>query len=232
MHSAAKALDTIQREKYSGKSADKSTEEKKGEELDEIKAHPMQKGFGDIPTITEEDGSLKTPLLDQTPKEQDGVLRTPVLDQTVQQNDLATPIVESVTPSTSTSTDQQTAKVRPAHEENDMVERFVRQIKERSRFRARHILLTLLKHKSEVTWDKSGDVSIKDNYIGNLHILLPKLFYGSRRVPSMGETEWFALIKKLGLDPKVSNKSKPIRYSRRKKSDTAAAEDEWYKIRM
>lgn len=127
----------------------------------------------------------------------------------------------------------------PDYKKEQLVTRFVKHIKKRNQAKAKHVLTSLLAVPEMVSWDNTGDFKIRGKYIGQLHHLLPRLFYGSRRIPVIGEHEFFDIIKELGLGTKATNKSKPIKYKRTKKNVEKSSrptetdsQSKWYELRM
>jgi hypothetical protein len=87
--------------------------------------------------------------------------------------------------------------------------RFVESVKKNMRNKARNLLTVLLDHPGKVTWDSHGDVYIDQKWAGQLHVLLPMTFSGSRRAQIPGLEAWFKMLAQLGLNHLVTNRSQP-----------------------
>lgn len=202
---AAKKYHELQKEKHSATKKDEPNIN-----VSEIQTEPMQKGFGD-------DDDFRTPALRENET-------SPTLHQ---QNMFRTPPVHEIPMAVDVDRGPEKKHTHPS----TLVERFVEHIKPNWKVKSRHILMSLITHPDKVYWHENGDTFVDGKKIGNLHILLPKCFYGSRRIPSLGEETWFKLLARVGLDKFVTNKSVP-RTSKVKKHASHSADRPWYKITM
>jgi hypothetical protein len=119
-------------------------------------------------------------------------------------SELKTPVAQTV----ATSDGPYVPPAEPASKNRYI--KFVDQLKEVYRPKARELLHALSEHSDVLNWNELGDITINGVSIvgANLKDLLPLVFYGSRQKFTSGQDEFFGALNQLNLSRFVRNKSK------------------------